>query len=366
MPAPANIFVPPPYPVRVHHYIPTLSSSSSSSPPQPVQVYEHLVLSSPSPSSSSSLPSPAAPTRRNALVFMGGLGDGPHTIPYVRRLAEHLATVASATSKEEGEQSSYTVFEARLSSAFTGFGHGSLAQDARELADLVRYLRTPATASGGGGGGVGKEGKVVLMGHSTGCQDCLEYAVGSSSSAGGGSDGAYAGREETRVDGFILQGPVSDREAVRLSEDEGEVERSLKVAEDMVKEGKGGEVMERGVMPQGWRGSPVTAYRWASLVGVGGDDDYFSADLPDSKLRKTWGKLEQPILIVPSEKDEWVSPDADVMGLVARWKSFCKPGIASDLSGLIPNANHRVDNEPGQRWLSDRVAHFLAQIGSRM
>lgn len=68
------------------------------------------------------------------------------------------------------------------------------------------------------------------------------------------------------------------------------------------------------------------------------------------------------MLIVPSGKDEWVSGEIDVMGQVTKWKSFCKPGIASDLSGLIPGANHRVDNAEGQEWLADRVARFLAGL----
>ncbi len=94
-----------------------------------------------------------------------------------------------------------------------------------------------------------------------------------------------------------------------------------------------------------------------------GDDDYFSSDLSDERLAAIWGKLEQRVLILPSEKDEWVPEHVDVTGMMSRWKSFCKPGIASELSGLIPGANHRVDNEDGQEWLADRIARFLAEIG---
>jgi hypothetical protein len=54
-----------------------------------------------------------------------------------------------------------------------------------------------------------------------------------------------------------------------MVEEKGEVEGALRVAEGMVKEGRGGEVLPKEVMPRGWRGSPVTAYRWRSLVGVG-------------------------------------------------------------------------------------------------
>ncbi|KAH6636500.1 hypothetical protein F5144DRAFT_488387 [Chaetomium tenue] len=316
---------PPSYPVQVHHY------PSATTPNRLVQTYEHL-------------PSPNPPNQTqppNALIFIGGLGDGPHTIPYPRHLAAHLLTTPTLPDTER-----YAVFEARLSSAFAGFGTASLAQDARELAGLVRYLRGPMQG----------RGRVVLMGHSTGCQDCLVY-VGALRAGDGGE-----GWEEVGVDGLILQGPVSDREAIGMGEDGGEVKGSLEVAGRLVREGKGDVVMDREVMPKGWRDGPVTAYRWASLAGVGGDDDYFSSDLPDNRLAEIWGKLEQPVLIVPSEKDEWVPAEIDVMGLVKKWKSFCKPGIASELSGLIPGANHRVDNDAGQEWLADRVARFLAGL----
>jgi hypothetical protein len=93
-----------------------------------------------------------------------------------------------------------------------------------------------------------------------------------------------------------------------------------------------------------------------------GDDDYFSSDLPDEKLQAVWGALEQPVLILPSEKDEWVPERIDVGGMVNRWKSFCKPGIASELSGLIPGADHRVEDAAAQDWLADRVAQFLIDL----
>lgn len=96
-----------------------------------------------------------------------------------------------------------------------------------------------------------------------------------------------------------------------------------------------------------------------------GDDDYFSSDLPDEKVADIWGKLGQPVLILPSEKDEWVSKEIDVVRLVNRWKSFCKPGIANELSGLIPGANHRVEDAAAQKWLAERVAGFLAEIDKR-
>lgn len=54
------------------------------------------------------------------------------------------------------------------------------------------------------------------------------------------------------------------------------------------------------------------------------------------------------MLIVPSGEDQYVPANVDVEKLVARWKSFCRPGVASEFSGLIPTANHTVDQPEGR------------------
>lgn len=86
---------------------------------------------------------------RNAVINIGGLGDGPHTVPFVRQFAKHLGDASDL---------SYSVFEFRMTSSFIGFGTSSLTNDVADISALVKYLR-----------GIGKE-KIVLFGHSTGCQ----------------------------------------------------------------------------------------------------------------------------------------------------------------------------------------------------
>lgn len=68
------------------------------------------------------------------------------------------------------------------------------------------------------------------------------------------------------------------------------------------------------------------------------------------------------MLILPSAEDEFVPKTIDVAANVARWKTFCAPGIFSDLSGLIPGASHRVDRPASQQWMADRVIRFLASL----
>lgn len=92
-----------------------------------------------------------------------------------------------------------------------------------------------------------------------------------------------------------------------------------------------------------------------------GDDDYFSSDLPDEKVKKTWASVKKPILIVPSAQDEYVPPSVDFEELLAKWKSYCP--MASDLCALIPDAGHTVKPESSQEWLAERVVRFLGSIG---
>lgn len=92
---------------------------------------------------------------KNALVFIGGLGDGPHTVPYPRTIAKRL---------EREPELSYSVFEFRLTSSFSGFGFARLADDVADISALVKYLRS-----------IGKR-RVVLLGHSTGCQVCSDLS----------------------------------------------------------------------------------------------------------------------------------------------------------------------------------------------
>ncbi|KAB5558440.1 hypothetical protein GE09DRAFT_113800 [Coniochaeta sp. 2T2.1] len=306
------------FPLLAHDYSPSLV-------PHAV-IYELLppdVLSS----STSSLPAP-----KNALVFIGGLGDGPHTVPAIRAVAATLAT-----------EGTWSVFEVRLNSSFGQWGFSSLREDVREIGEVVAYLREK----------LGRE-RVVLMGHSTGCQDCMEYVTK------GGQD------KLPPVDGIVLQGPVSDREGfIPLLEQDGRnyYEESLAHATRLVEAGKGeDEYMPRRLLPAGWD-TPVTAYRWRSLISVGGDDDYFSSDLPDEKVAEIWGGIRaKKVLIVPSEKDEHVPEHIDMRGLVSKWTAACKPGVASGLSGLIVGANHRVEFAEGQDWLAERVAGFLKEV----
>jgi predicted alpha/beta hydrolase family esterase len=96
----------------------------------------------------------------------------------------------------------------------------SLIKDATELAKCVSYFKNF------------KAGKIVLIGHSTGCQDVMEYLTGP----------GHEGRPI--IDGGIIQAPASDREAFGMVMDPDVLRHSNAVAQKMVDSGAADEIRE--------------------------------------------------------------------------------------------------------------------------
>jgi hypothetical protein len=84
--------------------------------------------------------------------------------------------------------------------------------------------------------------------------------------------------------------------------------------------------------------------------------------LSDSTLAEKFGRVDKPLLILPAGDDEMVPPKVDRKGLLGRWCAACREGVASDLSGLIPGADHAVSNPEAQKWVAERVGEFLGRI----
>ncbi|KAK1834242.1 DUF1749-domain-containing protein [Podospora conica] len=266
----------------------------------------------------------------NALIFLGGLTSGPHTTDL--DLLSHTL--------EQHSELGCSLWELRTRSAYTGFGHSSLANDAEDIGDLVRYIRaSPHTTAG----------KIVLMGASTGSQACLQYAK------------TTARPDGVDVDAYILTSPVSDREFAALIMAPETLVESLRLARKMIANGNEQDIMPRALMPFVLADVPVSAYRWHSLASEGGDDDFFSSDLSDAQLATTFGQVDKPLLILAAGEDEMVPPTVDRQALMRRWIAACRPGVCSRLSGFIPGAGHEVEDIHARQWLAARVALFLGE-----
>lgn len=270
------------------------------------------------------------------VVFIGGLTNGLLNVPYLPQLADELAS------------NGWNLIQVLLSSAYRGFGVSSLAKDAKELGLLVEYLKSPTG---------GERKKIVLMGHSTGCQDTMQYL----------SKFKFTPEykpEVHDVDGGILQAPVSDVEAFKMGCSNID-ELTTRVYDEYISQGKG-----EHILPQEFRKAAfytaITANRFYSLAHPRGDDDYFSSYLTSEDYAKTFGKLSTPILVLYGSKDEFVPPSVDRQKLIDSWKAnISEEKFWSPLSKVLPGAIHNVgpgSDEDSVKILLESVKNFLNTI----
>lgn len=272
----------------------------------------------------------------NVVVFVGGLEDGLLTVPYVPQLAKSLP-------------SNWVLIQTLISSSYRGWGTGSLKRDTKEIGKLISYLRSEKG---------GSRKKIILMGHSTGCQDTLYYLTKYLS---GNSDPLV------QIDGGILQAPVSDREAF-LSPDKAEYITSLlQQSQKLIEQGKGETLLPQDARELMWN-TPISAYRFWSLLSERGDDDYFSSYLDASDHSKSFGVVNKPIMILYGGKDEFVPALVDREALVASWKKSTPEKYWSPLSKVLKGAKHNVgpgSDEGAVADLIDTVKGFIEDVEKR-
>ncbi|KAL8933507.1 MAG: hypothetical protein Q9216_006332 [Gyalolechia sp. 2 TL-2023] len=273
------------------------------------------------------------PSPENTLLFVPGLNEGFLTTPYIQTLSAALPP-------------SYSFVEVLLLSSYSGWGHSSISQDVEEMAHCVEYFQSLRPG-----------GKTVLMGNSTGCQDVLHYIS---------SEGS-----RPIVDGGILQAPVSDREAIQMIYPREDYNRYNNLAQGLVKEGKGEEMLPNEVsLPI--LGARVTANRWLSLASPGpehkGEDDMFSSDFEPARFQSTFGIAARrgvAVMILFSGNDGFVPSTVDKEALVAMMeKAFVDAGGKLGRgSGILPGASHTVKEQGDIREeLHTRVKGFLEDI----
>ncbi|KAL8153654.1 hypothetical protein V2J09_011414 [Rumex salicifolius] len=235
------------------------------------------------------------------VVFIGGLTDGLMATEYLEPLAVAL------------DNEKWSLVQTLLSSSYSGYGSSSLDQDAVELDQLISHLINKEDSQG-----------VVLLGHSTGCQDIVHY-MGRNSAC------------SRAVRAAILQAPVSDREYRATLP---ETAAMIDLATRMISEGKGLEIMPREANSD----APITAYRYNSLCGYMGDDDMFSSDLSDDQLRMRLGHMSNtPCQVIYSMADEYVPEYVDKKSLIER---LCK-ALGGAEKAEIEWGNHSLSNRVG-------------------
>lgn len=309
--------------------------------------------------------SPSKPNKPNSLVFVGGLTDGFSTVPYVSKLAAAL------------QPTDWSLFSILLSSSYNGFGVGSLDKDVEEIGQCVSFIRNLKAS---------QSGKVVVMGHSTGSQDVLHYLHSPNPiPANLEFDVGLKHLERPKLDGAIMQAPVSDREAVlyimKTSQESNEVRgvydqlvssaRRLPWTDDKIDTILPMNMTAKLGLPGD---APLSARRFLSLLSPDSPespapDDLFSSDLSDKRHQETFGQigarglLQSKLLILYSGSDEYCPPWVNKEQLIERWKKATEAGGGAfdENSGVVPQASHNVKAE-GQQDLIDRVLRYLQTL----
>jgi hypothetical protein len=270
---------------------------------------------------------------KNLVIFVGGLGDGITTVPYVRDLSGEL------------DKYGWGVVEILTLSSFDGWGCGSLPRDAYDITQAVRYFRSKAG---------GARDKIVVQGHSTGTQDTMYYLTqqypGDTNELG----------KRPAIDGAILQANASDREAYIVMNGEKDWADKLKIAQEYVAAGKGEEAL-----PNEWGKAffftrAINARRWVSLMAVRGGDDYFSSDLNSDDFAKTFGKVQTKLLVAYSGNDEFVPSRVDKQALVKKWEQATDSQYWSRFSGVVEGATHNVNDKSAPDARSILIAKIVA------
>jgi|Transcript_6971 pimeloyl-ACP methyl ester carboxylesterase len=250
------------------------------------------------------------------VVFIPGLTDGPLGLSYLHSLSEELQNFTL-----RDVHTPFRLLMPTLSSSYLGFGVSSLEQDVEEIDALLNSVPM----------GERKNNPLVLIGHSTGCQDLVRYM----------RDGANA----KYVSGVIFQAPVSDREGMELEHGKDAIAEARALAEAECAAGRGQELMPRST--PGVFNTPITYERYASLSGRATADDMFSSDLTQDELGDILGHLSGvPCLWVFSGDDEYVPPPvkANYESLARRIAAAADASTGKSVPVIVEGGNHALDN----------------------
>ncbi|OKL63134.1 hypothetical protein UA08_01623 [Talaromyces atroroseus] len=322
---------------------------------------------------------PNAPEKPHSLIFVGGLGDGLTTVPFLKDIAAAL------------EPTQWSLFSFILSSSYESWGFGRLGQDAEDIAQCVEYISEYKKALSQASQ-TARARKVVIMGHSTGSQDVLHYLYSPNPTPiDPVFDNGLRHILRPAVDGAILQAPVSDREGIldAITDENGkfrdaEVHGAYLQLIEMAKtctfsDGNKHDVLLPLALTSklGYSPVPITARRFLSLVAPDapenpGEDDLFSSDLSDKRLDETFGMilardlLKHKLLVLYSGNDQHVPKSVDKGKLLQRWRAATDKSIRKiwddEHSGVVPGASHNVGGEDEGEARADLAARVKAYL----
>jgi pimeloyl-ACP methyl ester carboxylesterase len=250
------------------------------------------------------------------LILLGGLTDGLLSLPYVEKLSSKLESLSKG----------YSLIQPLFRSSNLQYGWHTIDDDVEDLKTLIDYLINNRNDLK----------TILLMGHSTGCQDIIHYLR----------------QEKThpKIPRVILQGPVSDRQYLsRLSSTKDQLDYCFKNNKD-IKEW----------LPRHLHDPPLTIQRCLSLNETNSIEDLFSSDLTDEQLKNIYENIETPITWIWSEQDEYVPDD-----LKQNLTNFVQNKLANKNNStfiLLQNADHAVNDEQQQIYMIEHIIQLILHL----
>lgn len=294
------------------------------------------------------------PPPKHVLLFIGGLFDNFNSPRYVN----DIAALFPAHNKQK-----WRVMHVQLSTNGKSWGILDIDRDVEEIGICVQFIRDTLLKD--------ENADVVLMGHSTGCQDTMRYLTGPNPLS-------QNKPPRPKVQGAILQAPVSDREAaLHVVEEDADVKKAFIRAMEIATSTPTGFAKDV-VLPLSCTKPifglvPISVERWLSLTSPGSpqdpsNEDFFSSDLSNDTFRKTFGSIGlngllrrkngsengnlESILILISDADEFAQPRGGQSKLLERWRATMREDTCAFVhreSAVIMNATHDIS---GDDWSS--------------
>ncbi|OBT42714.1 hypothetical protein VE00_07256 [Pseudogymnoascus sp. WSF 3629] len=309
----------------------------------------------------------------HSIVFLGGLGDGLATTSYMSDIVRAL------------QPTDWSLFTLNLTSSYQSWGLGHLDRDTNEVAECVKYIKDYKTSKFG-------DGKIVLMGHSSGSQFVMHYLYRPNPHTGiAPFDPSLEHVKRLEIDGAIMQAPVSDREVIFLCREMGvggktpsEVEAAYQKLEVLAKEADREASCDTllplsltcqiGYLPN----VPISSRRFLSLNSPTSplapeEDDLFSSDIGDEQLAKTFGMIKErgllnhKLMVLYSGADQAVPAYVDKEGLLVRWMNAVNHNGRDqiwdrDHSAVIPGASHALSDDDQAEPRKDLVRRVLGYL----
>ncbi len=280
----------------------------------------------------------------------------------------------------------WSLFTLNLTSSYQAWGLGHLDRDTDEIAQCIQYVKDYKEPKFG-------NGKVVLMGHSSGSQGVLHHLCRPNPHTSTPAfDSELHHIKRLALDGAIMQAPVSDREAILWVLTEGiggkspsEVRAIYERLEAMAVEAGRHEKSSDTLLPL-WMTSqigyppnvPISCRRFLSLNSpespqLPREDDLFSSDLGAEQLGKTFGMIKQQgllkhkLMVLFSGADQSVPDWVEKKKLLLGWMNATDHNGEDqiwdqDHSAVIPGASHALSNDDQAGPRKDLVKRVLGYL----